>query len=186
MRKSPRGRLPAADCRLLIQTSVWLGTLVAQFLGMTVKEFMTSKVGTCLREADLSVAVKAMTERHCGFVPVVDGHGTVVGVLTDRDVCRAVATTSRALSHIAVSDVMSHPVFACFADENIKTVLVTMAKHQVRRLPVLDKKTGRLQGVLSIDDVVLAPRRRGSPTTEDIIDALKAIYRPRPVELASS
>lgn len=76
---------------------------------------------------------------------------------------------------------MSHPVFACFADENLKTVLVTMAKHRVRRLPVLDK-TGHLQGVLSIDDVVLAPRRRGAPTSADIIDAFKAICGPRPVE----
>jgi CBS domain-containing protein len=44
---------------------------------------------------------------------------------------------------------MSHPVFSCFADENVKTVLVTMAKHRVRRLPVLNK-SGHLEGVLSI------------------------------------
>ncbi|OFW34528.1 MAG: hypothetical protein A3G76_13450 [Acidobacteria bacterium RIFCSPLOWO2_12_FULL_65_11] len=148
---------------------------------------MTKKVGTCAREADLSAAVKVMSQCNCGFVPVLDTQGTAVGVLTDRDVCRAVATTSRPLSHIAVSEVMSHPVFACSPDENLETVLVTMAKHQVRRLPVLDK-TGRLQGVLSIDDIVLAPRRRGSPTSEDImiIDALKAICRPRPVEIVMS
>jgi CBS domain-containing protein len=147
---------------------------------------MTKKVGTCLRDADLSIAVKTMADRNCGFVPVVDGHGVVVGVLTDRDVCRAVATTHRPIAHIAVSEVMTHPVIACFADENLKTVLVTMAKHQIRRLPVLDKKTGHLQGVLSIDDVVLAPRRRSGPTSEDIIGALKAIYRPRPVEVVAS
>ena len=54
------------------------------------------------------------------------------------------ATLSRPPSLIAVSEVMSHPVRACFPDEAPTTVLVTMGKHRVRRLPVLDKKTGRL------------------------------------------
>ncbi|MGB7220192.1 MAG: CBS domain-containing protein [Vicinamibacterales bacterium] len=153
---------------------------------MTVKDVMTRKVGACPREADLSAAVKVMAEHDCGFVPVIDSHAAVVGVITDRDVCNAVATLSRPPSLIAVSEVMSHPVRACFPDEALTTVLVTMGKHRVRRLPVLDKKTGRLQGVLSIDDVVLASRRRGSPTSEDIVDALKAICRPRPVEIVPS
>lgn len=147
---------------------------------------MTRKVGTCLREADLSAAVKVMAEHDCGFVPVIDSHAAVVGIVTDRDVCKAVATMSRSPSLIAVSQVMSHPVRACFPDETLTTVLVTMGKYRVRRLPVLDKKTGRLQGVLSIDDVVLASRRRGSPTSEDIIDTLKAICQPPPVEVVPS
>jgi CBS domain-containing protein len=56
-----------------------------------------------------------------------------------------------------------------------------MARHHVRRLPVLDKH-GHLQGVLSIDDVVQASDRRGAPTAQDIVDALKGIYLPRGVE----
>jgi CBS domain-containing protein len=115
----------------------------------------------------------------------VDSHGVVVGVVTDRDVCLAV-TTTRAPAHIAASDVMSHPVFACFADENVKTVLVTMSKHRVRRLPVLDKQHGHLQGVLSLDDIVQAPRRRGAPTSDDIVDALKTISTQRAVELVTA
>lgn len=152
---------------------------------MTVKEIMTSDVRACAPENDLAVAAKAMWDRDCGFLPVVDRYGTVAGVITDRDICRAVATKHRTADHIAVSATMSHPVFACFPDENLKTVLVTMAKHHVRRLPVLDK-TGHLQGVLSIDDVVRAPHRRGSPTSDDIVGALKAICERRPVELATA
>jgi CBS domain-containing protein len=73
---------------------------------------------------------------------------------------------------------MSHPVFSCFADENLKTVL---GKHRVRRLPVLNKN-GHLEGVLSIDDVVLASHRRGASTAEDIVAALRAICAHRTVE----
>ena len=150
---------------------------------MIVREIMTSDVRTCAPENDLAAAAKTMWDRDCGFLPVVDRYGKVAGVITDRDICRVVAAKHRTADHIAVSTTMSHPVFACFPHENLKTVLVTMAKHHVRRLPVLDK-TGHLQGVLSLDDVVRAPRRRGAPTSDEIVDAFKTICERRTVELA--
>ena len=64
-------------------------------------------------------------------------------------------------------------------------VLATMAKHRVRRLPVLNK-SGHLQGVLSIDDIVQAPQRRGAPTPEDIVAALKTMYAHRSVEAVTA
>jgi CBS domain-containing protein len=73
---------------------------------------------------------------------------------------------------------MSRPVFGCFAEENVKTVLATMAKHHVRRLPVLEKEYGHLRGVLSLDDIARAPRRRGGPTSDDIVDAFRHIVAP--------
>jgi CBS domain-containing protein len=77
---------------------------------------------------------------------------------------------------------MSSPAFSCFPDENLKIVLATMAIHRVRRLPVIDKH-GRLAGGLSMDDVVLAPHRRGAPTSDDVVTALRTIYTHRPVAL---
>ena len=85
--------------------------------------------------------------------------------------------TAEAFSKIAVRDTMSRPVFSCFADENLKVVLATMAKHHVRRLPASDK-VGNLQGVVSIDDIVLAPKRRGAPSAEEIVEHLRGIYAP--------
>jgi CBS domain-containing protein len=152
---------------------------------MTVKELMKTAVATCASDSDLGAVVTIMRDRDCGFLPVVDSHGIVVGVVTDRDVCLAAGTTHRLLGRVSVHDTMSHPVFSCGADENIKTVLVTMAKHHIRRVPVLDK-SGHLQGVLSMDDIVHAPRRRGGPTADDIVAALKGIYARRAVEVVTS
>jgi CBS domain-containing protein len=152
---------------------------------MTVKEVMQKAVATCSPETDLGAVVEIMRDRDCGFVPVVDSHGIVVGVVTDRDVCLAEGSKHRPLARVAVRETMSHPVFSCFADENLKTVLVTMAKHRVRRLPVLSK-TGHLEAVLSIDDIVQAPQRRGAPTPEDIVAALKAIYTHRSVQAVTT
>lgn len=150
---------------------------------MTVKEVMNTVVATSAPDDDLNSVIETMQRHDCGFLPVVDSHGIVVGVITDRDICLAGTTKHRPLGRVSVEQTMSHPVFACFADENVKTVLVTMGKHRVRRLPVLNK-TGHLQGVLSLDDIVQAPSRRGGPTAEDIVTALKAIYARRAVEAA--
>jgi CBS domain-containing protein len=139
---------------------------------------MNRDVGTCAPTDDLSVPVEAMRQHKCGFVPVVDSDGAVTGVITDRDICLALAAhPTRTASRIAVSDTMSRPVFSCFPEENLKVVLGTMAKRRVRRLPVLSTE-GHLQGVLSIDDIVHAPKRRGAPTAEEIVNALKLITAP--------
>jgi CBS domain-containing protein len=164
--------------RVALQLRVFSATLRSEI--MTVKEVMNTAVATCAPESSLNSVIRTMREHDCGFVPVVDSHGVVVGVITDRDVCLA-GTTKRPLARVSVKETMSHPVFSCFADENVKTVLVTMSKHRVRRLPVLNK-SGHLEGVLSIDDIVRAPGRRGAPTAEDIVAALKAIYARRAVE----
>ena len=148
---------------------------------MVVKDIMNKTVATCRPESDLASAIETMRERECGFLPVVDSHGIVVGIVTDRDVCLAGGTKHRPLARVSVKETMSHPVFSCFPDENVKVVLATMAKHRVRRLPVLNK-SGHLEGVLSIDDIVQAPRRRGGPTAEDIVAALKGIYTHRTIE----
>jgi CBS domain-containing protein len=145
---------------------------------MIVTEIMKKDVATCRPQDDLSVAAKLMRDRDCGFLPVVDSHGVVTGVITDRDLGIAVGVNTRAAERISVEEVMSRPVFGCFAEDNVKTVLATMAKHHVRRVPVLEKEHGHLRGVLSLDDIARAPRRRGAPTNDDIVGAFRQIVTP--------
>jgi len=151
---------------------------------MTVKEIMKVDVATCAPGSDLTEAARTMRDRACGFLPVVDSRGTVVGVVTDRDVCLAVSSKKPPVN-TAVSEVMSHEVFGCFEDEHVRTALATMSKHHVRRLPVVEKAHGHLRGVISLDDVALAPRRRGSPTNDDVAGALRAICARPMIEQAT-
>jgi CBS domain-containing protein len=148
---------------------------------MTVKEVMKTDIGACAPGDDLLSVLQIMREHKCGWVPVVDSHGLVQGVITDRDAALAVVDhPHRTAARIAAEEAMSHAVFSCLPDQNLKTVLAAMAQHRVRRLPVMDK-SGHLQGVLSIDDIILAPERRGSPTAEEIVGALRLICAPRTV-----
>jgi CBS domain-containing protein len=143
---------------------------------MLVKEVLKTNVAACAPDDDVAKAVGRMQERNCGFLPVVDSGGGLAGVITDRDIAMALGRHPyRQPTKIAVRDTMSRPVFSCFVDENLKVVLATMAKHHLRRLPVIDK-VGHLQGVVSIDDIVLAPKRRGAPSAEEIVEHLRGIY----------
>jgi CBS domain-containing protein len=148
---------------------------------MMVRDLMKTDVATCAPTDDLAQAGRIMRDRHCGFVPVVDAQGSVAGVLTDRDVCVHAAAATRTLAHLSVTSAMSHPVFSCAPEDDIKAALGAMAQHHVHRLPVLDRD-GHLRGVLSVDDVVMAPPRPGEPTAQDLVSALKGIVARRPVE----
>ena len=147
---------------------------------MTVKEIMTREVGVSAPDHALEAAARVMRERDCGFVPVVDAQGAVIGVITDRDICNAVALKHRTAEHIAARHVMSHPVFSCLPDDDLGTALAVMGANHVRRLPVIDV-TGHLQGVLSLDDIVLASEGPGAPDSNAIVEAFKSICGPKAV-----
>jgi CBS domain-containing protein len=121
---------------------------------MKVHDIMTRDVVTCRKDTDLMTAAKLMWQGRFGTLPVVEAHGRVVGILTDRDIAMAVATRQRNASHIAVYEAMSEKVRNCFADDEIGAALKQMEGGRVRRLPVLDSATN-LAGILSIDDIAL-------------------------------
>lgn len=148
---------------------------------MLVSQIMSTDVATCTPRMDLVQVIHTMLERNCGFLPVVGPYGSVIGVLTDRDVCATMAARHRTAAHVTVEEAMHTPVHSCLASDALLTALGTMSRHRVRRLPVVDS-TGTLQGILSMDDVILATARRGAATSEDVVETLRAICRPHAPE----
>jgi CBS domain-containing protein len=126
----------------------------------------------------------AVLEHECGFLPVVGMFGAVMGVITDRDVSAALAARHRTPPHVTVEEAMKYPVYTCHSSDTLLTALGTMSQHRVRRLPAVDDRNV-LQGVLSMDDVVLASHTPGAATSEDIVETLRAIYRRRSTELTA-
>lgn len=119
---------------------------------MKVREIMTKDVVSCQKSADVATAGRLMLQGHIGLIPVVDMHGHVAGVLTDRDIALATATRHRDAWHIGVHEAMSSKVLSCFLEDEVSVALEQMEKAHVRRLPVLDDST-HLAGILSIDDI---------------------------------
>jgi len=157
---------------------------------MKVQEIMTTGVKTCRPDDDLGTAAKIMWDWDCGIVPVTGGAGELLGVVTDRDICMAVATQGRTASAIRVGDVISEKVYACGPGQEINSALETMRTERVHRLPVIDSQ-GVLRGILSLNDVILrAEARKPAGRTEGVLydrvmDALKSISEHRRTDVSS-
>lgn len=148
---------------------------------MKVQDIMTADVESCGPESDLGAAATIMWKRDCGSVPVVDGDGRIIGMITDRDICMAVATRNKLASDITVGEVISGRVYACSPEDDIRDALETMQSAQLRRLPVVDDNRF-LHGILSINDVVLHSGRGKSKkhvTHRDAMATLKVLSEHR-------
>jgi CBS domain-containing protein len=121
---------------------------------MKVRDIMTRKVVSCHKETDIGTAARLMLQGRFGTLPVVDAHGRLAGIVTDRDIAMAAATRQRNASHIAVHEAMTERVRSCFAEDDLGGALKQMEEARVRRLPVLDA-TWHLTGILSVDDIVV-------------------------------
>jgi len=141
---------------------------------MTVKDTMSTPAATCRPDTDLAAVAKLMWDHDCGFVPVIGASGTVIGVVTDRDICMATATRRLLPEHISAAQVMASPVRTCMPTDRMSDALATMKQFRIRRLAVVDAD-GHLQGVTSMNDIVLASEAKSEPAAKDVVATLAAI-----------
>ena len=149
---------------------------------MKVQEIMTHSVRSCRPDTNLAEAVRDMWEADCGALPVIDAENHVIGVITDRDICVAVATRGRTADRIAVREVVDGRVYTCLAGDDTTAVLKVMQAQKVRRLPVIDPD-GHLQGMVSFNDIAT---HAGAATATQMAGALAAICAHRPAIAAPS
>jgi CBS domain-containing protein len=142
---------------------------------MKVREIMTEPPLTCTPETSLAVAARLMGEADYGTLPVVDSQGKLAGIVTDRDICLALAGTKRNALRISVREVMTTSVFSTGLDSEVQSALATMKGARVRRLPVLDE-SGRLKGMLSIEDIVVRGFEGDGIAPNEIVAALRTMY----------
>ncbi|MBI2834233.1 MAG: CBS domain-containing protein [Acidobacteria bacterium] len=150
---------------------------------MKVRDIMTTDVSSCQPETNIADVAQTMWDRDCGTVPVVTREGRVIGMITDRDICIAVATKARTADRISVREVSAGNVYSCMPDDEVSVALETMKTRQVRRLPVVDEQ-GHLKGILSLNDIVLhADRKHNGVSPDKIAATLKAICEHRHLQV---
>ena len=146
---------------------------------MLVRDLMTKNVSSCHPDNNLAELAAVMWNDRCGALPILDGSGRVMGIITDRDICIALGTRNARASEILVRDVSVPRYFSCNPDDDVRDALKTMAAQEVSRLPVVDAG-GRLAGILSIDDIIFrAGGGRSDLSDREIIDALAAMWEDR-------
>jgi CBS domain-containing protein len=111
---------------------------------MKVRDIMPRDVVSCQKETNVGRAARLMLQGQFGTLPVVDAHGRLAGIITDRDIAMAAATRQRNASHIAVHEAMSQHVRSCFADDDLTAALKQMEE-------------GRCAGCQSWTPAVISP-----------------------------
>jgi CBS domain-containing protein len=146
---------------------------------MLVRDLMTRNVSSCRPENNLAELAEVMWNDRCGALPILDGSGRVMGIITDRDICIALGTRNIRASEVLARDVSRPGYVNCSPDNDVRDALKTMATQEVSRLPVVDE-AGQLVGILSIDDIVFrAGGGRSGLSDREIVDALTAMWADR-------
>jgi CBS domain-containing protein len=109
-------------------------------------------VATISPDATVADAVRALTEHRIGALVVSDDGRTVVGMLSERDVVRWLASDGAAALGRSVAEIMTTEVITCGRQTSADELMSTMTQRRIRHIPVLEE--GELAGLVSIGDVV--------------------------------
>jgi len=139
--------------------------------GMFVSDILAQKGGlvfTVSPGTTVAQAAQHLSTRRIGSVLVMDGTNTIAGIVSERDLVRAMALHGGGALDLEVRQVMTRDVVTCHPDDPIERVMGLMTAGRFRHLPVEDR--GELIGLISIGDVVKARLEEARHETE----ALKA------------
>jgi CBS domain-containing protein len=124
---------------------------------MNVQAILEAKghdVVTTRPETSIADVCRLLQRRRIGAVPVVDDAGTILGILSERDMVAGLSEHGVAVIGLTAAQLMSRQVRHCHPDDSIGEIMAVMTNRRVRHLPVIDE--GRLCGLVSIGDVVKA------------------------------
>jgi CBS domain-containing protein len=122
---------------------------------MNVKTILAAKGGeiVCIEPtADLAAATQLLSAHRIGAVVIRGAGGHIAGILSERDIVRALAEHGTAALALPVGQVMTRNVTTCSEDDTIASIMEKMTAGKFRHMPVVAK--GKLVGLVSIGDVV--------------------------------
>ena len=137
----------------------------------SVRDAMTENPRSIGASATVVEAARLMREQHIGSLPITDGE-QLVGMITDRDITTRVVAEAADLETTSVGEVSSGDLISVEPDNELDEALNLMARHQVRRLPVVEG--GKLVGIVAQADIALTLRQ----DVQKIGELVEAISEP--------
>lgn len=117
-----------------------------------ILEAKGDRVITMRPEASVSEAVETLARENIGAVLVTAAGGELLGILSERDVIRALSKDGQSALSLAVSELMTRSVVTCEPETEGESLMDKMLAERIRHLPVM--RDGALSGIISISDVV--------------------------------
>jgi CBS domain-containing protein len=118
---------------------------------MKIKDCMHQGVVWSSPDTPLKELAIRMRDEDIGSIPIGE-NDKLVGMVTDRDIALRGLCDGKDLAKMTARDVMSKPIVYCRAEEEVEDAIRIMAKHEVRRLPVINADK-RMVGMLSLGDI---------------------------------
>jgi CBS domain-containing protein len=122
-----------------------------QTMGKSIQELMSTNPVAIDADQSVADAAKMLRDEDVGLAPIVD-EDRLIGAVTDRDIAIRVVAEGNDPASTKVREIASTEIVTVDPQQDLDEALRLMARHQVRRLPVVDA-SGRLVGVLAQADV---------------------------------
>ena len=122
---------------------------------MKVSDILSAKgseVATIRPESSISIAANLLKLKGIGALVVSEDDRKVAGILSERDIVRALVDHGEEIMQMRVSDLMTRTVKTCRAADGLTEIMAEMTRSRIRHLPVVDDEG--LLGIISIGDVV--------------------------------
>jgi CBS domain-containing protein len=122
---------------------------------MNVETILHNKgraVATIRPDDTVGAAIEVLVSRNIGALVASDDGERVDGIISERDIVRALASRGSGLLSLSVAEVMTRGVITCDPTESVSELMAEMTNRRIRHLPVV--QDGRLCGIVSIGDVV--------------------------------
>ena len=134
-------------------------------MAKSVRDSMTADPSSIGASASVVEAARIMREEHIGSLLVTDDE-KLVGMITDRDITTRVVAEAADPNRMSVGDVYSRDLISVESDKDLEEALQLMARHQVRRLPVVEN--GGLVGIVAQADIALGETEKTGELFEAI------------------
>ena len=109
-------------------------------------------VATAGADDSLMDIVRRLAEHKVGAMVIVDKSGAVIGIISERDIVRAISSDGANVLTRPTRDFMTREVVTCAAEDTVAGLMERMTEGRFRHLPVIEG--GILVGIVSIGDVV--------------------------------
>jgi CBS domain-containing protein len=122
---------------------------------MAVAHILKQKGSTVIAVApgdSVQSIVDTLCKHRIGAVLVMDSQGDIAGIVSERDIVRAMAGNAAAVTKKTAADIMTPKVRTCSPNDTEADLVSLMTEHRIRHLPVI--ANGKLAGMISIGDVV--------------------------------
>jgi CBS domain-containing protein len=124
-------------------------------------------------EADLSTAANLLAEHRIGAAIILDENGGLRGILSERDISKALADNGAAAATQTVSSVMTSSVITCHPDHELDELFRSMVDNNIRHLPIV--ANDRPVGMISIRDISRALMQKYESDVQDLKHLLVAL-----------